>query len=357
MKRVLVLVMALALVGCKKSEDEEGPTFPDYDPAFTVVANAADGVNRPQDLDFHPALDRAGELWVINQDTSATGGSVAIIFGATEAEPEVEVRRDGNAWHFMSLPTAIAFSANTTNFATSPEITDANHAGGIFTGPTLWSSDLDIFAQPSGLNGSHLDMLHQSPNSMGIAHEFGDSDIFWIFDGYHEELVRYDFGHPHVPGGDDHSDGQVFRYSDVPIKRVEDVPSHMVHDAGSEWMYIADTAGGRILRVDVDSGTEGAVLPPLNGEPLNENVQMKGEVWEVFADGLQAPSGIDVHDGMVLVSDNATSEIIAFDIDSGDELGRFEVPARDLMGIKVGPDDLIYFVDRKGHRVMRVERG
>ena len=89
---------------------------------------------------------------------------------------------------------AIAFSDDNINFATSTGIQDANHTTpvpGIFAGPTLWSSDLNVFAMPSGGNGSHLDMLHQSPNSMGIAHEA--DNIFWVYDGYNQNIVQYNF--------------------------------------------------------------------------------------------------------------------------------------------------------------------
>ena len=349
--------LSLTLVACNGNNGSDtaglaaGPTFPDFTPDFKTVARSSDGVDTPQDLDFHP--ERTGELWVVNKGTEDSGSDVVIVFDATDAGNDIEVRKDGNAWHFMSLTSALAFSDDTTNFATSPEVTDANHSGGTFTGPSLWSSDLDVFAMPSGGNGSHLDMLHQSPNSMGIAHE--TRDVYWLFDGYTDELVRYDFVGDHGPGGDDHSDGKLKRYSEVPIERVEGTPSHMVIDKSTDWLYIADTKGGRILRVDVTSGTKDAELQP-NFEPLDKYFQMTGEVWEVFAEGLGAPSGIDVADGWLYVGDNDTNEIIAYDTTTGTEIGRMDTEARDLIGIKMGPDGLLYYVDRKADKVVRIER-
>ena len=43
-------------------------------------------------------------------------------------------------------------------------------------GPTLWPSSLDHYAvenqnNGNGLLGSHIDMNHESPDGMGIAHD------------------------------------------------------------------------------------------------------------------------------------------------------------------------------------------
>ena len=45
------------------------------------IAGASDGVNLPTDLDFHPTLTNR-ELWVINKDTEASGGSTVTIYDA-----------------------------------------------------------------------------------------------------------------------------------------------------------------------------------------------------------------------------------------------------------------------------------
>jgi hypothetical protein len=69
--------------------------------------------------------------------------------------------------------------------------------------------------QPSGGNGSHLDMLHGSPFSMGIAHEV--DNVFWVCDDWNKDIVRYDFVGDHGPGNDDHSDAIVNRYENIGI--------------------------------------------------------------------------------------------------------------------------------------------
>ena len=362
-RTTVLLGLCFLLPACGSGEGDgdgtgtgtDGPgVFPDYVPTFTVIAGASDGVDAPQDLDFQPAADRALELWVINQGTEDSGSEVVILFDTSDPATEIEVRQDDNAWHFMNLTTALAFSDDTENFATSPEVTDANHSGGTFTGPSLWSSDLDVFAMPSGANGSHLDMLHQSPNSMGIAHE--REDAYWVFDGYADELVHYDFNSDHGPGADDHSDGEVKRYSEVPIERVSGTPSHLVVDDATGWLYICDTANGQVLRMDIESGAIAEDLP-FNFESLAVFAQMEGELWEVFATGLDQPSGIDLDATRLYVTDNATGEIIAYDLATGAEVGRMPTEADDILGIKAGPDGLLYFVDRQQDQIVRIDQG
>ena len=128
----------------------------------TLIAGKGESIDDPTDLDFHPTLTNM-ELWVVNRGTEGTGSNTTTIFNAGEEGQTSINKEDGNAWHFMSLTTGIAFSQN-GNFGTSPGVYDANHDGGsAFTGPSLWSSDMAIYAEPSGGNGSHLDMLHASP--------------------------------------------------------------------------------------------------------------------------------------------------------------------------------------------------
>src|SRR5690606_35478965 len=94
-----------------------------------------------------------------------------------------------------------------------------------FMGPTLWSSDLTVFAKmnPNGL-GSHLDMLHNSPLCIGIAHE--SANRYWVVNGTTGGIDRYDFAVDDGIGNDDHSDGLTWRYAAGTMKRVEGVPSH-----------------------------------------------------------------------------------------------------------------------------------
>ncbi len=142
-------------------------------PTMTEVGNGDDDILVPRDLDFHPDRTR-NELWVINKDVFATGGSTVRFFNPGDPDQTFLYQRDPASRHFLSLPTGIAMGDN-NNFATSPGVYDANGNQSTptpFTGPTLWSADPTIYAQNQfGPLGSHLDMLHVTPRSQGIAHE------------------------------------------------------------------------------------------------------------------------------------------------------------------------------------------
>ncbi len=323
----------------------------------TEIGNAADGLDMPRDLDFHPVLSRK-ELWVVNEKTENSGGTTVTYTNTGEPTQTSEAKQDGNAWHFMSLPTGIAFGENEM-FATSTGVFDANHqgSGNPFTGPTLWSSDPIIYAQPSGGNGSHMDMLHVSPYCMGIAHEKGNA--YWVTDGYNSDVVMYDFVIDHGPGNSDHSDGIVRRYADEPVLKDPNnkVPNHLVLDKTSNWLYVVDYGNQRVIRIDITTGTQGATPSFGPFEPLAEYSSITGYTWEeVITNGLIEPSGIDIIDNRLLVSDYATGEIIVYDISSipATELGRISTSAVGIMGIKIGPGGYIYFVDYDTDKVMEL---
>lgn len=323
------------------------------EPVFTTIATAGDDLNKPNDLDFFPILGK-NELWVVNERTETAGGSTLTIYDAGTPDQSFLPREDGNAWHFMSLPTGIAFSDN-LNFATSPGVKDANHSGGIFTGPTLWSSDPDIYAQPSGGNGSHLDMLHGSPYSMGIAAE--SDNAFWVFDGWNNTIVRYDFRNDHGPGHDDHSDAIVRRYSEIKVKRDGNIPSHMVIDKSTGWLYAVDNGNNRVIRLDIHSGNVVDTLPLIN-EPLAEHSQMGNVTWEVIIDSLDRPCGIEIVGNRLLVGEYNSGEIIVYNTEAGfTEEGRIATGDAGLTGIKIGPDGSIWYTNRLQNTLTRLEPG
>lgn len=324
------------------------------EPVTTVIATQANQLDKPNDLDFFPVLAK-NELWIINERNENSGGSTVTVFDAGTPDQTFWQRVDGNAWHFMSMPTGIAFSPN-LNFGTSPGVQDANHGGGTFTGPTLWSSDPAIYAQPSGGNGSHLDMLHGSPYSMGIASEA--DNIFWVFDSWNKEIVRYNFNMDHGPGNDDHADGEVRRYREIEIERDGDVPSHMVIDDATGWLYAVDNGHDRVIRLDIHSGEVSNSLPLIN-EPLAEHSQMANVTWEeIINTNLIRPCGIDIIDNRLLVGDYATGEIIIYDIDNNfQELFRLNTGAPGLTGIKIGPDGAIWYTNKLENTVTKMEPG
>lgn len=300
-------------------------------------------LDRPTDLAFHPVKGK-DELWIVNQRTENVGGATTTIYGATTDNQEYDFRVDGNSWHFMSLPTGIAFSDDNFNFATSAGVQDANHDNGTFTGPSLWSSDPEIYAQPSGGNGSHLDMLHGSPFSMGICHEV--DNVFWLYDDWNSDIVRYDFVEDHGPGADDHSDGRVHRYGDMGIVAEDGIPNHLVIDEEKEWLYFADNGNDRVMRLQLNSSSDFTNVGLIN-EPLAQHRAYTGFVYEeIITEGLVSPCGIAIQDNRLLVSDYATGDIIIYSIELGFvELGRIATGFEGVAGIEIGPNGNIWYVN------------
>lgn len=322
---------------------------------FTDIATAADNITVPRDLDFHPDFRRY-ELWTILKEAEHTGGRTVTVYNAGKPNQNSVMLQDGNAWHFMSLPTAIAFSDN-ENFATSPGVFDANHDGGMpFTGPALWSSDPLVYAQPSGGNGSHLDMLHESPYSMGICHEYDNA--FWLTDGFEGNIVRYDFVKDHGPGNADHSDGIIWRYPDVTFQPdpAYHVPSHCVLNKSTGWMYYTDFGNKRVVKMNIATGTPGTALVP--HEATAEYRNYNNPVFNVAIDtGLVNPCGIEVFGNRLLVSDYSNGDIRFYDITGNNTayLGKISTGAAGIMGIKIGPDGKIWYVNATQNKVVRIE--
>ena len=200
-------------------------------------------------------------------------------------------------------------------------------------------------------------MLHQSPYGVGIEYA-GSGNIYWLFDGYHSAIVRYDFATPHAYGGDNHADGKVWRYGEIDVEREDGISSHMILDDESGLLYIADTGNQRILRFNTDSGDFDYNLSPY-GENLAQYWMMENAEWEVYINaGLDKPSGIDLYEDRLVVSDYASGEVIIYDIsaDSPVELGRINTGnENNIMGIKIGPDQKIWYVNYEQDEVIMID--
>jgi hypothetical protein len=370
-----IAVPLLALLACGSSSTAEpkppvlgpevgpGDTHGASDVVFTEIAGGASGLgglNQPRDLAFNPR--RPDELWVVNR----ADDSAVIITDASTPERKAERRKDADASHFMARTEAIAFGADETTFgipgtfATCGESrneADTTGRSKDFMGPALWSSDLDIFAKknPQRL-GSHIDMLHNSPLCMGIAHE--TANVYWAFGGLKNEIIRYDFELDHNVGQDDHSDGIAQFYATGSVKYVAGVPSHMVFDPRDAMLYIADTGNGRIAKLDTKSGTPGKNVQPL--EPMKTCQMVDGatvvDVVTAEAGELEMPAGLEMKGDLLYVSDNANGRISVFTregkrvnyLDTGLAPGA-------LGGMAFGPDGKLYFVDGVDSRVLRID--
>ncbi len=332
-------------------------------PTMTMVANGDQDILVPRDLDFHPDRTR-NELWVLNKDIFTTGGSTVKFTDPGTEDQTFLYQRDPAARHFMSLPTGIAMGDN-NNFATSPGIYDANgnQTGPTpFTGPTLWSADPAIYAQAGfGGLGSHLDMCHVSPRSQGIAHERWNR--YWLVDGQNEDVVMYDFRADHGPGQDYHDNATILRYPQLHITRDpnDHIVSHCVVDKHTNWLYVVDHGGQRVMRLDTRSGTQAGIPGGVSTLIAQENYltyrNMANVIWEeVVTTGLQQPSGVDVIGNKLLVSDHATGEVVVYDTENGfAELGRIATGAPGIMGIKIGPDGKLWYVNATNSTLVRLD--
>ena len=365
-------MLLLAMFSCTEEKlDLDGLAVLGFDNAkeevlLTQKGDSGDGLNTPRDLAFNPA--RPGELWVVNRSDD----SVSIFYDAGTADQDSEHLIDPFAEHFMEEVSSIAFGAPLT-FGTCQESRNTYNGqtfGDNFMGPTLWTADMDIFAQTNDEAvsyltrlfgehvdlGSHLDMLHESPLCMGIAWE--KDNVYWVFDGMNSDIVRYDFHEDHGPGYDDHSDGTIYRYAKEEVTRKKDVPSHMKLYRPEGHLYIADTGNNAVKILDITSGEVGASLP--KNEPGTVHKQMENtDIWTVIDGrdhGMEAPSGLTIIDETLFVTDNATSVIHAFELD-GTPVDSFQTGLQEgaLMGIYASSIDDLWFTDAVDDKLWRLQ--
>lgn len=300
----------------------------------------------PFDLAFHP--DVPGQAWIVSPSDDGL-----VVVDDLEGSPTFEQRDSSGADHFMAQPGALAFGD--AGFMATAQYTDEVTQQGTpddFMGPTLWTADPDDF---EGGWASHYDMLHNSPNSVGIAWEA--DNVYWVFDGYHESLTRYDFQDDHDGGGEDHSDGEVGRYVEGEVGFVDGVPSHLVFDASSGLLYVADTGNSRIAALDTTSGEEGdRIQPNYDGSEQREfDDAVISTLVENTTIVLESPSGLELRDGVLYVSDNATSIVSAYSLDGAlidwVDLG---VPEGSLTGMAFDADGSLWVADAVGDALIEI---
>lgn len=326
----------------------------------TLTEISSGGMSTPRALAFNPQGNM--ELWVVNMDDDST----VTFFNTGAANQTAEFRIDPYALHFMDAPDSIVFGAP-GNFATCQESrnTYANtQPPDDLMGPTLWPSDMNIYAHTNpqavadiGFDlGSHIDMLHESPWCMGIA--WDHDNVYWTFDGLWGSISRYDYQVPHQPGYDDHTDGIVQRYVVGEVERVPGVPSHLVLDHATHLLYIADTGHARIAVLDTTRGTPDSELPPRE-EGVSLTL-MQGVSTTTLVDAasgnLHEPSGILLRDDLLFVSDHQSSRITAFDKNTGAPVDWLDTGfAHDsLMGMAFDAQGDLYFVDSADARLYRI---
>jgi hypothetical protein len=315
---------------------------------LTIVGS--DWLAEPSDVAIRP--DVPSELWI----TTRQNDSIVIVSGVgTEGQTVERYAASGNT-HFLPRPSALAFGTP-DRLATAHEIAVPTQRStpADFMGPTLWPTDTTLF---DGGHASHMDMLHNSPNAVGIAWETGNA--YWVVDGYHGSLTRYDFVADHGPGQEDHSDGIIARYVEGEIGYLEGVPAHAELDHETGLLYVADPANGRVVALDIATGTRGGnISPNYDGA---EQYEVEGATLTtviVGADvGLARPSGLALHEGHLYVSDHFNSTIAAFELETMELVDWVSVaeiaPSGSLGGIALDAEGRIYFADLVGSQVLRL---
>ncbi|MGY8728816.1 MAG: hypothetical protein ACKVKS_06255 [Candidatus Poseidoniales archaeon] len=331
-----------------------------------VIADSSDSLNDPRDLEFHPG--RANELWIANRASD----SITIIQNTGLGSQTSQNRDDSNSNHFLEEVSAIAFGSYHTEFdwqwgsaQESRNTFDGQGSPNNFMGPALWPSSLNHFAvehqnNGDGLLGSHIDMLHESPLGVGIAHD--SANAYWYNDGYYGELVYYDFQADHDTGEDDHSDGIVRRYSDIQLTYASGIPGHMVLDKDSGILYIADAGANRVLWVNTDDTTYTTLNIMGDSsqlESLHEYSRITGMEWGVLSTGLNRPSGIALDGDQLFVSQNANGKISAYELNTNGKvathLDTVQTSAISIMGLEIGPNGHLYYVDNGRDEIVRID--
>jgi sugar lactone lactonase YvrE len=314
-----------------------------------VISDGSDGLSDPSDVEIDPST---GALWVVNKGDNSS----AIISDPSGSPSTLKIGDAVTGMHFLAKPMALAFG-NPGFFATAHDEDDYTQGPPPwgtpkdFMGPTLWRTDPATY---DAGHGGHYDMLHNSPSATGIAWQA--DNIYWVFDGYHASLTRYDFHGDHGAGGADHSDGEVYRYVEGEVGYVKNVASHLAYDPDSELLYVADTGNNRIAVLDTTSGSPGAsIVPNYDGTLQRQVVGARLDVL-VAGDtvGLVLPAGLEVQGDVLFVSDHASSRIFAFDVD-GTLLDWMDtgLPEASINGIAFGESGEMYVADTRGERIWR----
>jgi len=363
-------MLLIALFACsEKSLDNGFAAFGFNDseiPQQQLIADQNDGLNVPRDLTINPGIP--GQMWIVNR----ADDSVTLLSDAGTDQQSSQHLIDPYALHFMEEVSSIAFG-KPAHFGTCQESLNTYNGQGQeneFMGPTLWHADenefatsnpeaveylSNLFGMPVDL-GSHYDMLHESPLCMGITWE--RDNVYWVFDGHNQSIARYDFVDDHGMGYDDHSDGIIIKYVTGEIKRVPDIPSHMRIDHSTGLLYVADTGNNAIKVLDITSGTSGQSLPV--EEPGTVHFEKDDADFTTLIEGadynMVHPSGLTLVDNTLLVGDNKTGIIHAFDL-TGKLIDSYETGAAEggLMGIYASSSEDIFYVDAQDNKVWRLQ--
>ena len=355
-------------------------------PVVSSVLAPRDAFRHPRALAFNPAATASGhELWVAD-----SGRDALTVIELDEHHDNVlatKIVKDRAQYHYMDQVSSISFDVN-GQFATCQESLNTYEGKmlpNFFMGPTLYDSRLPLVnsRQTACQVGEtcfliHIDMLHESPLCMGIAHDGGAvttvtpqasyTNVYWAFDGGHRQLVRFDFKSDHGPGSMDHSIASVRRYTGLELTRVQGVPSHMNVDAQTRELFIADTGADRVIMVDTESGRYARDAKVSTNEFRGYAIYSSPEasfnysVWdgleyEAFA-SLPRPCGLALSASTLYVGSYSNGHLYAFDRTSRSLLQRIPVaPTNSLLGLALPASadaSGVFFIDGSSRSVKRL---
>ncbi len=170
--------------------------------------------------------------------------------------------------------------------------------------------------------------------------------------------MKYDFAADNGIGNDEHGDGEAFQYITGQLKYAPGIPSHLAFRQADRSLFIADTGNGRIVRMDTTTGTRGQRLQSF--EPMAAHYRMENAVAAELVSKtsalVEAPSGLELKNDLLYVSDNKNSRISVFTL-SGERVNYLDtgLPPGSLAGMAFGPDEKLYVVDMVGNRVLRID--
>jgi len=353
----------------------------------------AENLSHPWDVAFHPrpgshlkTLSEARsfsteglEAWVAN----AGNHTLTIVSGIDTEHMTTISRRDRGYFHYMTHIAAISFNEvgvevsgrtedkDTFGYFATCQNNNNDYLGSkepnYFMGPSLYDSRsndgrrnlVNLMGDECDPENSeecfflHSDMLHEAPSCVGIVHDPEVStsygNVYWQIDGWNQQLVRFDFQQPHGPGSMEHSIAAVRRFPEIDLEVSLDHHAGMAINENTGLMYVANYHRNSIAVIDTASGKYARTareeypifssrLPSFEYSIYECTLNRKISVIE--------PTGIAVDkEKNLLYVASGGSRIVVLDISTDAIIEEIETGYENIMGITLGADGKIYFVD------------